>query len=253
MRYYIIAGEASGDLHGGLLIEQLQMLDHDMHYRFWGGDHMGKFGGEQVRHYKQTAFMGFWEVLMHLKSIRKNLILCKKDIVRYNPDVVILIDYPGFNLRIAEFVKQQKIPVFYYISPKIWAWKTSRVHKIKKYVDAMFCILPFEKEFYKKYNYSVHYVGNPLLDVIENEKDNIPARDDFLHKNCLEKKPVIALLPGSRKQEIQKCLPEIIQAVKTFENEYQIVVAGISSIHEDVYREVLQPGWKDHNDKKQSK
>lgn len=244
MRYYLIAGEASGDLHGGLLIEQLQQQDAQMQYRFWGGEYMAALGGEQVMHYNKTAYMGFWEVITHLKTIRNNLSLCYHDILDYRPDVLILIDYPGFNLRMAKWVKHHKIPVFYYISPKVWAWKSSRVKSIKKYVDAMFCILPFEKKFYAHYDYPVYYIGNPIVDKIQTEKDMLTDRQVFYKRNNLKDQPIIALLPGSRQQEIEKCLPDMLQAALPFSKEgiFQLVVAGLSALPDELYRMAVSQG-----------
>src|SRR5690606_26897611 len=201
MKYYIIAGEASGDLHGSNLMKELKIQDTDAEFRFWGGDLMKEQGGELVKHYRDLAFMGFAEVAMNIRTILGNISFCKKDIQSWKPDAVILIDYPGFNLRIAEFVKSLKIKVYYYVSPQIWAWKTGRVNIIKKFVDRMFVILPFEKEFYRKYDYDVDFVGHPLLDAMK----DLPDLDveKFKSENNLDARKIIALLPGSRKQEIK--------------------------------------------------
>ena len=206
MKYYLIAGEASGDLHGSNLINALKNEDAKADFRVWGGDLMQNSGANLVKHYRDLAFMGFLEVVKNLRTILGNIDFCKKDILAFQPDVLILIDYPGFNLRIAKWAKKQNIRVFYYISPQIWAWHTSRVHQIKQNIERMFVILPFEKDFYKKYQYEVDFVGHPLLDAVKNFKSN----PGFFKKNNIDTdKKIIALLPGSRKQEISKLLPEI--------------------------------------------
>jgi len=236
MKYYIIAGEASGDLHSSNLIFNLKKFDPDAHFRGWGGELMKKEGMELVKHYRDLAFMGFTEVLLNIKTILKNIAFCKKDVLEYKPDVLILVDYPGFNLRIAEFAHEHGIKVFYYISPQVWAWKESRVKKIKKVVDQMFVILPFETEFYKKHNYKVDFVGHPLLDAIQKEKEKETDKN-FFEENNLTIKPIIALLPGSRKQEISIMLP-IMLSVKNEFKDYQLVIAGAPSVDEDFYKEV---------------
>ncbi len=230
MKYYLIAGEASGDLHAANLMRELKVVDTNAQFRFWGGDKMQAQGGELIKHYKDLAFMGFAEVVMNLRTILRNISFCKKDILVYQPDVVILIDYPGFNLRIAKFLKKQGIKVFYYISPQIWAWKEGRVHGIKKTVDKMYVILPFEEAFYKKWDYPVDFVGHPLLDALEQRQPS----SNFLVRNNLGKKPLIALLPGSRKQEIQRMLPILLSVVHRFP-EYDFVVAGLSHIDAEFY------------------
>jgi lipid-A-disaccharide synthase len=235
MKYYIISGEASGDLHGSNLIKELKKLDSDIDLRFWGGDLMQKQGGKLVKHYKDLAFMGFTQVLMNLRTIIKNISFCKKDILEYKPDVIILIDYPGFNLRIAEFAKQNNIKVFYYISPQIWAWKQSRVHKIKKFVDEMFVILPFEKDFYKKFDFDVTFVGHPLLDAIEENKKIDFNKDKFRLENNLDERPIISILAGSRKQEVKAKLPIMLSVINDFPD-YQFVIAGAPSLEEDYYK-----------------
>lgn len=237
MKYYIIAGEASGDLHGANLIKQLKLLDHEATINCWGGDLMQSQGAALIKHYKDLAFMGFIEVIANLGAILSNIDFCKKDIEKFNPDVLILIDYPGFNLRIAEWAHGKGYKVVYYISPQIWAWKQSRVHTIKKVVDKMFVILPFEKDFYKKYGCEVIFVGHPLLDAIENYRA-LP-NDNFLKSNGLGEKKIIALLPGSRKQEIRTMLPLMIEAVKEHSN-YQIVIAGAPSITPEFYEEFIE-------------
>jgi lipid-A-disaccharide synthase len=231
MKYYIIAGEASGDLHSSNLMRELKRLDKDANFRCWGGDLMKEQGCELVKHYRDLAFMGFTEVLMNLRTILKNIEFCKVDIVSNNPDVLILVDYPGFNLRIAEFAKTEGIKVFYYISPQIWAWKENRVHKIKKNVDRMFVILPFEKGFYKRYDFDVDFVGHPLLDAIANfsvNKDPIDISDN---------KPVIALLPGSRKQEISTMLPLMLSLRKEYPD-YLFIIAGAPSQTKEYYQSI---------------
>lgn len=233
MRYYIIAGEASGDLHGSHLIKQLHLLDANAHMRCWGGDLMKKEGATVVKHYRDLAFMGFAEVLMNLCTILKNIDFCKKDIISFKPDVLILIDYPGFNIRIAEWAKKEGIKTVYYISPQIWAWKESRVHTIKKYVDKMLVILPFEKDFYRKWEYKVEYVGHPLVEVIENFKSKHPQPDT-------SGKKIIALLPGSRKQEIKVKLPVMLEVSKAF-GEYEFVVAKAPGLEDTFYTSFLAP------------
>jgi lipid-A-disaccharide synthase len=233
MKYYIIAGEASGDLHAANLMKELKVLDTRAQFRCWGGDLMQKQGADLVKHYRDLAFMGFTEVLMNLKTILKNIDYCKKDISQYKPDVIILVDYPGFNLRIAEFAKAAGIKVFYYISPQIWAWKQSRVHKIKRVVDKMFVILPFEKEFYQRFDYKVDFVGHPLLDAVANFSD-------YSGKLAITSdKPIIALLPGSRKQEIAAVLPLMLSMQKHYKD-YQFVIAGAPSQSPEFYQTFIK-------------
>jgi lipid-A-disaccharide synthase len=235
MKYYIIAGEASGDLHGSNLVKHLKKEDPTAAIRGWGGDLMQQQGVDLVKHYRDLAFMGFAEVIKHLPTILKNIDFCKKDILSFKPDVLILVDYPGFNLRIAKFAKAAGFKVVYYISPQIWAWKSSRVHLIKKVVDKMLVIFPFEKEFYAKYNYPVDFVGHPLLDVIGEAKHDIAG---FITNNNLPHRPIVALLPGSRKQEIQNMLPIMVKAAKDFP-EHQFVIAGAPSAHGEWYIDFL--------------
>jgi lipid-A-disaccharide synthase len=231
MRYYIIAGEASGDLHGGNLIKELHRQDPAANIRCWGGDKMEAAGATLVKHYRDLAFMGFVEVLKHLRTILRNIDFCKKDILEYKPDVLVLIDYPGFNMRIAEWARRQGLRIVYYISPQVWAWKESRVKKIKRDVDKMLVILPFEVDFYNKWDYKTTYVGHPLIEVVANEKQNItPGK--------LSDKPVIALLPGSRKQEIKIKLPIMLQMLRHFPA-YQFVVAGAPSQPDELYKEII--------------
>lgn len=239
MKYYVIAGEASGDLHGSNLMRGLKMVDPQPQFRYFGGDFMQEQGGELVMHYRHGAFMGILEVVKNLGTIAKNLKLCKADIRQWAPDVVILIDYAGFNLKIAEYAKSLEIPVFYYISPKVWVWKESRVKKIKKYVDRMFVIFPFEVDFYKKHNYKAYFEGNPLIDAIEEKSQALPAEDEFRRSNELTEKPIIALIPGSRKQEIEFCLPEMLKAMDSFP-QYQFVIAGAPSMDINSYSSILK-------------
>ena len=227
MKYYIIAGEASGDLHGANLMKALFKEDPNATIRFWGGDLMEAVGGTSVKHYRELAFMGFIEVLFHLKTILNNISICKKDILNFNPDVIIFIDYPGFNLRIAKWAKEKKMKTHYYISPQIWAWKESRIKDIKRDVDKMYVILPFEKDFYEgKHQYKVEFVGHPLIDAIHNQTflDEVTFRKE----NQLNQKPIIAVLPGSRKQEITKMLSVMLSVVDDF-LDYQFVIAGAPS------------------------
>ncbi len=235
MRYYIIAGEASGDLHGSNLVKAIHRKDAAADIRCWGGDKMEAAGATLVKHYRELAFMGFVEVLMHLRTILRNITICKKDITDYRPDVLVLIDYPGFNLRIAEWARQQGIKVVYYISPQVWAWKEKRVKQIKRDVDKMLVILPFEVDFYKTWNYPVTYVGHPLIEVVQHEKETpaTPLPAD---------KPLIALLPGSRGQEIKVKLPIMLQLADKFP-QYRFAVAQAPSQPDELYNELI--GGKD--------
>lgn len=235
-KYYIIAGEASGDLHGSNLMKSILKKDPTAEFRFWGGDLMQSVGGTLVKHYRDLAFMGFLEVILNLRTILRNIKFCKKDIETYRPDVLILVDYPGFNLRIAKFAKSLGIKVVYYISPQLWAWKEGRVETIKKYVDEMLVILPFEKDFYKKHGVETHFVGHPLLDAISGLKP-INA-NDFRQENGLNEKEIIALLPGSRKQEIRKMLGVMLSVRQNFPD-YQFVIAGAPSLSKEFYTEFL--------------
>lgn len=234
MKYYIIAGEASGDLHGANLMKALYKAEPNAQVRFWGGDLMQQVGGTLVKHYQDLAFMGFAEVLANLKTILKNISFCKKDIAQFNPDVIIFIDYPGFNMRIAKWAKKQGFDTHYYISPQIWAWKENRIKAIMRDINHMYTILPFEKSFYEeKHNYKVAYVGHPLLDAIEQFKQK--THEDFKGKHNLDNRPIIALLPGSRKQEISKLLTEMLQIVSKYP-EYQFVIAGAPSLNKAFYQ-----------------
>ncbi len=235
MRYFIIAGEASGDLHASNFVKALKTLDGDAEIEGWGGDLMSDAGVKVVKHYKELAFMGFVEVAKNIRTILGNFKICKADILSFRPDVVVLVDYPGFNLRMAKWLKTKGIKVFYYISPQIWAWHQSRVKEIKKHVDKMFVILPFEQEFYKKHGMEVDFVGHPLLDVVEDYLPSVNLRKKY----SLAQKPIIALLPGSRKQEIKKVLPEMISVIDTFPN-YQFIIAGAPSQEESFYQLVMQ-------------
>ena len=234
MKYYLVAGEASGDLHGANLIKALKRQDDKAEFRYFGGDKMQAEGGELVKHYAEMAFMGFTEVVLNLPTIFKNLKTCKADILAYQPDALVLIDFPGFNLKIAEFAKQHGIKVCYYISPKVWAWNQKRVLKIKKIVDQLFCILPFEVDFYKKWGMEVNYVGNPLLDEIA---QFIPD-NNFITQNNLTDKKIIALLPGSRKQEIERLLPDMLSITDKFPA-YQLVVAAAPTFTEAYYQQYI--------------
>lgn len=238
MRYYIIAGEASGDLHGSNLIKALKKKDAEAVIRCWGGDLMQSAGGQLAKHYKEMAFMGFFEVVANLPAIFQNIRFCKEDIQEFNPDVLIFIDFSGFNLRIAEWAKQKGLKTNYYISPQVWASRSSRVKKIKRDIDQMYVILPFEEQFYAEHDYKVNFVGHPLLDAIANA--DLPDAAAFRSKNKLDAdKPIIALLPGSRKQEVQKMLAIMLSVRKHFES-YQFVIAGAPSLDEDFYAPFLK-------------
>src|SRR5436190_21560342 len=234
MKYYIIAGEASGDLHGSNLIKELKKLDANANIRCWGGDKMKDAGGDLVKHYRDLAFMGFAEVVKNLGTILQNLKFCKQDILQFKPDGLILIDYPGFNLRIAKWAKQHGIKVIYYISPQVWAWKENRVRQMKENIDKMIVIIPFEKEYFKnKWNWDVEYVGHPLAEEIE--RHNIQGAS-----NKFSEKPIIALLPGSRKQQIAKKLPIMLEASKFFPG-YQFIIAEAPSVEDEFYQNFTKP------------
>ena len=238
MKYYLIAGEASGDLHGANLMRALAEIDPQAQFRFWGGDRMEAVGGKLIKHYRDLAFMGFWEVVTNLRTILRNIDLCKGDITAYQPDALIFIDYPGFNMRIAKWAKQQGIPTHYYISPQIWAWKENRIKAIRRDVDAMYVILPFEKDFYEgKHQYPVHFVGHPLLDAIAARRE--VSMEVFKRENGLDERPIIALLPGSRKQEIAKMLSVMLSVVGSY-HPYQFVIAGAPSLGYDFYRQFIR-------------
>ena len=244
MKYYLIVGEASGDLHASNLMKAIKEVDSSAEFRFFGGDLMSAVGGERVKHYRELAYMGFIPVLMHLRTIFSNMSLCKKDIVQWSPDVLILVDYPGFNLSIAEYVhKNTDIPVYYYISPKIWAWKEHRIKNIKRDVDELFSILPFEIDFFeKKHDYKINYIGNPCVDAVDAFLRNSPeTREEFIKRNNIPDKPVVALLAGSRKQEITANLPLMLEAMKGYPD-YQPVIAGAPGIDKDFYKPYLEEG-----------
>ena len=230
MKYYIIAGEASGDLHGSNLIKELKKLDNSSHFRCWGGDLISQECDDLVRHYKDYSHMGFFEVFINLKKILSNLSFCKKDIKKYNPDVIIYVDFPGFNLRIAKWAKKNKFKNHFYISPQIWAWKQNRIKTIRKVIDRMYVILPFEKKFYSSINFNVHYVGHPLLDVIKTNKNAALNRGQ---------EKIIALLPGSRDQEIKKILPEMINIIKNFKN-YSFYICAAPSQKRSTYLKYIK-------------
>lgn len=245
MKYYLIVGEASGDLHASNLMRALQHEDPQAEFRFFGGDLMKAVGGTCVKHYRELAYMGFIPVLLHLRTIFRNMDYCKKDVEAWQPDVLILVDYPGFNLKIAEYIKQHtRIPVYYYISPKIWAWKEYRIKNIKRDVDELFSILPFEVDFFKKHQYPVHYVGNPCVDAVDDfRKNGQETFSEFIAANGLENRPIIALLAGSRRQEIKDNLSRMIEAARNFP-QYQFVVAGAPGIEPDFYKQYIDSSTK---------
>jgi lipid-A-disaccharide synthase len=238
MKYFIIAGEPSGDLHGSNLIRGILFADPQAQIFCWGGELMESAGSTLLMHYRKLAFMGFVAILLNIRAIAKNMSICKKQITEYDPDVVILIDYPGFNLRIAKFVKSLGIKVFYYISPKIWAWNESRIEKIKEVVDRMYIIFPFEVDFYRKHNVEVEYHGNPLVDEIERKKLAFESQSDLRRSIGIDDRPVIALLAGSRSHEVKHVLPEMIKILKYFP-EYQFVLAGVRNLPESLYRKII--------------
>jgi len=239
MRYYIVAGEASGDLHASNLIKAIKTQDSEAQFRGCGGDLMRNAGADLLMHYKEMAFMGFWEVFVHLSEVLGNIKRCKADILAWLPDVLVLVDYPGFNLRIAQFAKERHIKVVYYISPQIWAWKKGRIKQIKRDVDEMMVILPFEKAFYAKNDMDVHYVGHPLLDAVQRDLRTRPDVVSFKADNHLEDKKIIALLPGSRKQEINAILPTMLSVVEQFP-QYRFVVSTVSWLPKELYDKHLQ-------------
>jgi len=239
MKYYIIAGEASGDLHASNLMKALKARDPQADFRCWGGDLMEQAGGVIVKHYKELAFMGFWEVFTNLNTIFRNMRICQVDMLLYEPDAVILVDYPGFNLRMAKFAKEQGFKVIYYISPQIWAWKKGRIKKIKKYVDEMMVILPFEEEFYAKNGMKVHYVGHPLLDAVSKDLHDSQEVLDFRRQHGMDDREIVALLPGSRKQEISAILPQMLKMVPLFP-QYQFVVSVVEWQSRSLYEKFLK-------------
>jgi lipid-A-disaccharide synthase len=239
MKYYIIAGEASGDLYGSNLIKEIKKIDSKATFRAWGGDLMNLEDVKLVRHYKDHNYMGFAEVIWNLRTILKNITFCKEDIKKYNPDALILIDFPGFNMRIAKYFHKSSFPILYYIAPQVWAWKEKRVELIKKYVDSLYVILPFEKEFFIRHGIETTYHGHPLLEHIINfKKDKSTPKLDFIKTNNLNPKtPIIALIPGSRKQEIIKKLPIMLNAVSSYSKNYNIVIAGMN-MHKAIYQSI---------------
>lgn len=245
MKYYLIVGEASGDLHASNLMRALQHEDPQAEFRFFGGDLMKAVGGTCVKHYRELAYMGFIPVLLHLRTIFRNMDFCKKDVEAWQPDVLILVDYPGFNLKIAEYIKRHtQIPIYYYISPKIWAWKEYRIKNIKRDVDELFSILPFEVDFFKKHQYPIHYVGNPCVDAVDDfRRKGQETFSEFITANGLEDKPIIALLAGSRRQEIKDNLTRMIEAARSFP-QYQFVVAGAPGIEPDFYKRYIDSSTK---------
>jgi lipid-A-disaccharide synthase len=238
MKYYLVAGEASGDLHASNLMLGIKKQDPNAEFRFFGGDLMKAQGGTLVKHYREMAFMGFFEVLMNIRSISRNLRICKDDIIAYKPDVVILVDYPGFNLRIARFSKEAGFKVFYYIAPKVWAWKESRVEILRKYVDQLFIIFPFEIEYFRKHSIEPVFEGNPSIDAISFKLNKEQTFNEFITQNNLPDKPIIALVAGSRKQEIKYNLPVMLQMVEKFP-EYQFVIAGAPSLNLSLYQRYI--------------
>jgi lipid-A-disaccharide synthase len=235
MRYFLIAGEASGDMHGARLMAEIKKADQHAIFMYFGGDLMEEQGGVLLKHYREMAFMGILPVIMNIRTIQQNFKKCETELLQFKPDILILIDYPGFNLRMAKFAKEHSITTAYYISPKIWAWKTNRVKKVKKYVDQMYTIFPFETEFYQKHGYSVTYVGNPVYDIIQKELENPIDFEQFCGENRLSEKPIVALLAGSRKHEIETMLP-VMEKVSDNFPDYQFVVAGAPSIDEEFYQ-----------------
>jgi lipid-A-disaccharide synthase len=240
MKYYIIAGEASGDLHGANLMKGLLKSDADAHFRFWGGDSMAEVGGAEnlAKHYKATSFFGITEVIKNIRTVLSQLDECKRDVEAFAPDVLICIDYPGFNLKVAKFAKEHGIKVFYYISPKVWAWKEGRVAKLKRYVDKLFIIFPFEIEYFRQRGIEAIYEGNPLMDSVEERRAGLPPREEFIKENNLEDKPIIALLAGSRASEIKNNLPFMAELSTRFPA-YQFVLAGVPWLERRLYDEIL--------------
>ena len=238
MKYYIIAGEASGDLHGSKLIEGIRAKDPDARFRFWGGDRMAQAGGEEnlVKHYKESSFMGFWEVLVHLPVILGQMRLCKRDVKAFRPDVLILIDYAGFNLQMARFAKKQGIPAYYYIAPKVWAWKESRVKLIRRYVDRLFVIFPFETDYFRQRGIEAFYFGNPIMDALAERRETEESGETFRKENGLDGRPIVALLAGSRASEVIHNLPFMTQVAARFP-QYQFVAAGVSWLDRNLYRQ----------------
>jgi lipid-A-disaccharide synthase len=239
MKYFIIAGEKSGDLHGSNLVKELFSSDPSAEIQCWGGDLMETAGAVLLMHYRKTAFMGFVEVVKNLRIISRNMSLCKSQIINFRPDVIILIDYPGFNLRIAGFARKSGFTTFYYISPKLWAWNENRVKKVRKYVDRMYIIFPFEVGFYKKHNIDPVYCGNPLLDETERRLSSFPEKHEIKESLGLEDRKVVALLAGSRRSEVKKVLPEMIKILPLFPD-YQFVLAGVKNIPDNLYQDIIK-------------
>ena len=241
MKYYLIAGEASGDLHGANLMKGLLKADPQARFRFWGGDKMAAVGGAEnlAMHYKKASFMGFVEIAKNLRTILGQIAACKEDVAAYRPDVLILIDYAGFNLRMAKFAKENGIPTYYYIAPKAWAWKESRVEKIRKYVDRLFVIFPFETAWFRRHGIEAIYEGNPLMDAIAERRQNLQPYARFIEENGLDDRPIVALLAGSRRSEIKFNLPFMVELSAEF-SQYQFVVAGVSWLDRECVRELLQ-------------
>lgn len=240
MKYYIIAGEVSGDLHASNMMKEVKKRDAEAYFRVWGGDRMAAEAQELAKHIRETSFMGIFQVVQNLKTIKRNFRYCEADIEQFKPDVLILIDNSGFNLRIAKYVKTQKLPirVFYYILPQAWAWKRKRVHTIHQWCDRIFAILPFEKDFYKSYGYDIDYVGHPILDAMANRKKNLLPKAEFRNVHGLDDRPIIALLPGSRKQEIKTKMPKMASVVKHFPD-HQFVIAGSDNVDQSMYESYL--------------
>jgi lipid-A-disaccharide synthase len=238
MKYYLIAGEASGDLHGSNLMRALKRFDKEADFRFFGGDLMKSIGGELVKHYRELAFMGLVDVVSNLRTISSNLKLCKRDLLKYKPDALILIDYAGFNLRIAEFARNAGLRVYYYISPKVWVWKKSRIKKMKKFTEKIFVIFPFEVDFFRNNELEVEYYGNPLMDSYNAFKSKRLSAKKFREKNELGEEKIVALLSGSREHEVKRCLPEMLKAASAFP-EYRFVIAGVPSVSEEIYRKIM--------------
>ena len=239
MKYYIIAGEASGDLHGSNLMKGIKAAGPEAKFRIWGGELMQMVGGDLIRHYKDTAVMGFVEVIASIAKIRSNISYCKRDLLNNNPDILILVDYPGFNFRIARFAKKHNIKVFYYISPKVWAWKESRIKYLKRDVDRLFIIFPFEIEYFKKHDIKAIYNGNPLIDSVNGDKCHLETEAQFRSRIGIDDRPIIGLLAGSRTMEIKFLLPKMVQLVKEFP-EHIFLLAGAPSTAEDTYSKYLQ-------------
>lgn len=239
MKYFIIAGEASGDLHAASLMEELKLKDQNAEFGYFGGEMMIQHGGKRYKHFSEMAFMGFWNVLKNIGKVKRNFTDCEIAIKDFNPDLVILVDYPGFNLRMAKYIKKHtSIPVYYFIAPKLWAWKSYRIKYIKKYVDKLLTIFPFETSYFRKFNYDVYYVGNPSVDNLFHAGKEKISDDQFRKKNFLNEKPIIALLPGSRKQEIAACLPVMLEAVEKYKD-FQVIISGAHGVDISFYYQFM--------------